>query len=445
VLKRLFADSWGPRLEYILRYTLLALIDYPNATMLDITRMLTEKKFRLDVISYIDDPVVKNFWVTEFASWNDKFASEAVAPVLNKVGAFTANPMIRNILGQPKSTFNIRKIMDEGKILIVNLSRGLMGEDNAGIIGAMMVTKIQLSAMSRADIPEPERKPFYLYVDEFQNFATDSFAVILSEARKYALNLTVANQYISQMSQPVRDAVFGNVGTILSFRISPDDAPFLQKYFEPQFEASDIIQQHNRHFIVSMTINGEKAPAFSAKTLNLPPPTANYVPQIVELSRQRYAVERAVVEKIIRESIEGRIQAPKPKPALPAPDVDNRPNPQVARPKAQAQLNNLAQSTPQTGNKVASTLIKAVTGGASGSSESAAMQVQQTAADSPAPKRKRTRRGGRKNKKRTPNAQTQPQQQVPGPIEIKSHKVEIPDTPKPRQLPNSEEQVINLR
>ncbi|PJE65667.1 hypothetical protein COU91_00465, partial [Candidatus Saccharibacteria bacterium CG10_big_fil_rev_8_21_14_0_10_47_8] len=176
VLKRLFAESWGPRLEYILRYTLLALLDYPNSTMLDITRMLTDKKFRQGVINYIDDPVVKNFWVTEFASWNDKFASEAVAPVLNKVGAFTANPMIRNIIGQPKSTFNLRQIMDQGKILIVNLSRGLMGEDNAGVLGAMIVTKIQLAAMGRADVPEAERRQFYLYVDELQNFATDSFA-----------------------------------------------------------------------------------------------------------------------------------------------------------------------------------------------------------------------------------------------------------------------------
>jgi hypothetical protein len=459
VLKRLFADSWGPRLEYILRYTLLALIDYPNSTMLDITRMLTEKKFRQDVISYTDDPVVRNFWVTEFASWNDKFASEAVAPVLNKVGAFTANPMIRNILGQPKSTFNIRKIMDEGKILIVNLSRGLMGEDNAGIIGAMMVTKIQLAAMSRADIPEPQRKPFFLYVDEFQNFATDSFAVILSEARKYALNLTIANQYISQMSQPVRDAVFGNVGTIMSFRISPDDAPFLQKYFEPQFEAADIIQQHNRHFMVSMTINGEKAPAFSAKTLNLPPRPTSYVSQIIELSRQRYTVERAVVEKIIRESIEGKLQAPRPQPALPAAnnDVENRPDAQVARPKAQAQLNQLAHTTANASNKVASTLVKAVTGGASGTNESASMQVQQTAStadqtNSEQPvKKKRTRRGGRKNKKKNQSAQPQQPIQQPGTTEIKPHRVEVQATPQirtpepePQQKVN-EETIIKLR
>jgi hypothetical protein len=465
VLKRLFAESWGPRLEYILRYTLLALIDYPNSTMLDITRMLTEKKFRQDVISYVDDPVVKNFWTIEFASWNDKFQSEAVAPVLNKVGAFTANPMMRNILGQPKSTFNIRKLMDEGKILIVNLSRGLMGEDNAGILGAMMVTKIQLSAMSRADTPEPQRRPFYLYVDEFQNFATDSFAVILSEARKYALNLTVANQYISQMGEAVRDAVFGNVGTIVSFRISPDDAPFLQKYFEPQFEAGDIIQQHNRHFIVSMTINGEKAPGFSAKTLNLPPQGTNYVSQIIELSRQRYAAERAAVEKIIREGIEGRIQSPKPQQALPAAaHVDNRPNPQVARPKAQAQLNHIEQITTHSGasSKVASTLIKAVTGGATGSTESAALQVQETASTATnqtnselPPKRKRTRRGGRKNKKKKEAAQAAmaPRLEQPGPVEIKPHTVEvqaqpqrtIPETQQQPKQVEAEETIIRLR
>jgi len=302
VLKRLFAESWGPRLEYILRYTLLALLDYPSSTMLDITRMLTDRKFRDKVITYIDDPVVKNFWVTEFASWNDKFANEAVAPVLNKVGAFTANPMVRNIIGQPKSTFNLRQIMDHGKILIVNLSRGLVGEDNAAILGAMMVTKIQLAAMGRADMPEEKRRPFYLYVDEFQNFATDSFAVILSEARKYALNLTIANQYISQMSEAVRDAVFGNVGSIISFRVSPDDAPFLQKYFEPQFESTDLIQQHSRYFVVTMMIDSEKAPPFSAKTLNLPVAPADSSKQIMELSRQRYAQERSVVAARIRQS-----------------------------------------------------------------------------------------------------------------------------------------------
>lgn len=302
VLKRMF-ESWGPRLEYILRYTILALIDYPNATMLDITRMLTEKRFREDVVSHIDDPVVKNFWVTEFASWNEKFASEAVAPVLNKVGAFTANPIIRNIIGQPKSTFNIRHIMDAGKIFIVNLSRGLIGEDNAAILGSLIVTKIQLASMSRADIQHLEdRRPFYLYVDEFQNFATESFAVILSEARKYGLNLTLANQFISQMEEHVRGAVFGNVGTIITFRVSPDDSPFLAKYFEPQFEATDLSKLHSRYLVTSMSINGEKAVAFSGTTLNIPTTPGDNTAEIVEFSRSNYSIDKTLVETAIREA-----------------------------------------------------------------------------------------------------------------------------------------------
>lgn len=386
VLKRLFAESWGPRLEYILRYSLLALLDYPNSTMLDVTRLLTDKKFRAHVITYIDDPVVKNFWVTEFASWNDKFAAEAVAPVLNKVGAFVANPMIRNIIGQPKSTFNIRKIMDEGKILVVNLSRGLMGEDNAGILGAMMVTKIQLAAMGRADMPLEERRPFYLYVDEFQNFATDSFATILSEARKYALNLTVANQYISQMSEPVRDAVFGNVGTIICFRISPDDAPFLQKYFEPQFEAQDLIQQHSRFFVTTMMISDEKAPAFSAKTLNLPAPQADLSDRIVALSRERYAQERDVVEQLVRKNAGLAIDSPKEPPKLPP-----------AQPKAQARLKKVEElQAQQRQNQPLNKLV--------GSNILQAMKDDLTAKasasqDEPKKKRRRGKRGGRKNRK----------------------------------------------
>lgn len=288
VLKRMF-ESWGPRLEYILRYTILALLDYPNATMLDITRMLTDKKFRNNVLEYVNDPVVRNFWLVEFASWNDKFAAEAIAPVLNKVGAFTANPLVRNIIGQPKSSFNIRQIMDERKILIINLSRGLVGEDNASLLGALIVTKIQMAAMSRADVDLDSRVPFYLYVDEFQNFATDSFATILSEARKYGLNLTVANQYIAQMLPQVKDAVFGNVGSIVAFRMSADDAGTMQRYFEPKFLEHDLVHMHNRHFVISMAIGGEKAGAFSAISLNLPPLQESYVDYIVDHSRRHYA------------------------------------------------------------------------------------------------------------------------------------------------------------
>lgn len=305
VLKRMFGDSWGPRLEHILRHTILALLDRPEATLLDISRLLTDKDFRKETLDYCTDVTVLQFWKHEFGQWNEKQVNESIAPVLNKVGAFTANPIIRNIIGQPKSSFDVRKIMDEGKILVVNLSKGLIGEDNAGILGAFLVTKVQLAAMSRSDIPDvADRRPFYLYVDEFQNFATDSFAVILSEARKYGLNLTVANQYTSQMTDSVRDAVFGNVGTTISFRVSADDAPVLAKQFEPTFEASDLLQLNNRHFVISMIINGEKVPAFSATTLSLPTTPQDNFDKIVESSRRGYARSRAEVEAEIRENIE---------------------------------------------------------------------------------------------------------------------------------------------
>ena len=325
VLKRMFGESWGPRLEYILRYTILALLDRPETTMLDITRMLTDKKFRKETLDYCTDTVVLQFWKIEFASWNDKFVAEAIAPVLNKVGAFTANPVIRNIIGQPTSTFNIREIMDEGKILVVNLSKGLIGEDNASILGSFLVTKIQLAAMSRSDIPNvDDRRPFYLYVDEFQNFATDSFATILSEARKYGLNLTVANQYISQMSDTVRGAVFGNVGSMISFRVSAEDAQILAQQFQPQFEPSDLLQMHNRHFIVNMVIGGEKAPAFSATTLNLPPPQVDNSHYIIQHSREQFARHRSDVEQAISDLVRPPEQLKK-QPATSAPTQTTAP------------------------------------------------------------------------------------------------------------------------
>jgi hypothetical protein len=386
VLKRMF-ESWGPRLEYILRYSLLALLDYPGSTMLDITRILTDKKFRDEVLKYVEDPVVKNFWTVEFASWNDKFAAEAVAPVLNKVGAFTANPIVRNIIGQPKSSFNIRQIMDERKILIVNLSRGLIGEDNASLLGALLVTKIQMGAMSRADIPQQERIPFYLYVDEFQNFATDSFAVILSEARKYALNLTVANQYIAQMSLGVRDAVFGNVGSIVSFRTSADDARVMLKYFEPKFEEADMVHMHNRHFVISMTIQGEKAQAFSATTMPIPPEPPDFSSYIVASSRQQYAVSRDKIEEFVHERyVAVSKQEVKPQQA-------KQPKPKPA-----------AKPTPETFKNVeeVTTVVPE-----SKSEQTARPSLVQTVGEQPSkPKRKRTR--SRRKKPTENNNQAQP-------------------------------------
>ncbi len=309
VMKRMF-ESWGPRLEHILRFTILALLDYPDATMLDITRMLTEKEFRKGVVREIKDPVVKAFWVNEFASWNDKFANEAVAPVLNKVGAFIANPLIRNVIGQPKSTINFRKIMDESKILIVNLSHGQIGEVNAGILGALIVTSIQLAAMSRADVDKDQRRPFYLYVDEFQNFATDSFAVILSEARKYNLRLTVANQFIAQMPETVREAVFGNVGSMINMRVGAGDSSYLAKYFEPVFEAGDLVRLNNREMFINMSIDGEKGLPFSGRTLTVPETPADHTTAIVAGSRERYANDREQVETAIHKATLGGDEPP---------------------------------------------------------------------------------------------------------------------------------------
>ena len=304
VMKRMFGYSWGPRMEHILRFTILALLDRPETTFLDIQKILTDDKFRKDTLAYCTDVSVLNFWKAEFGQMNEKMRTEAISPILNKVGAFTANPIIRNIIGQPHSSFNIRKIMDEGKILVINLSKGLIGEDNAATLGSFIVTKIQVAAMSRSDIPRVEdRRPFYLYVDEFQNFATESFSVILSEARKYALNLTVANQYINQMEDVVRDAVFGNVGTTISFRVSPEDAPILAKQFEPQFDAEDLVQMNNRNFVTSMMIQGEKVPAFSGVTLDLPKASEDYSEEIIENSRRNYSRGREEVELMIRNTV----------------------------------------------------------------------------------------------------------------------------------------------
>lgn len=385
-LKKMF-DSWGPRLEYILRYTILSLLEYPNATMLDITRVLTDNKFHKDVVSRVTDPVVRNFWDKEYASWNEKFKTEAVAPILNKVGAFTANPIIRNIVGQPKSGFNVRQIMDEGKILVINLSRGLIGEDNAAILGSLLVTKVQLAAMSRADIASvDDRRPFYFYVDEFQNFATESFATILSEARKYGLNLTVANQYISQMIPEVSGAVFGNVGSIISFRVSPEDANTLQKYFDPQFEAADLIQLNNRDFLANISIGGEKSVPFSARTMDLPGHYDEALGQITFFNRQSYAIPRGEVESLIRNE---------PKAHTAVQSIAKQ------RPSKEVLARRMAQITLSPGSMARS---------AAAPSAVPAQQVEE-------PKKKKTRRGKRGGKKKTQSAQAvspvQPKTQLP--------------------------------
>lgn len=298
-LKKIWADSWGPRLEYILRNVILALLDYPSSTMLGIMRMLSDKSYRTKVVEAISDPVVKSFWVNEFANYNERFRSEAISPIQNKVGQFLSSSIVRNIVAQPKSSIDMKDIMDNGKILIINVSKGRIGEDNSALLGAMLITKIQLAAMDRASIPEEERRDFYLYVDEFQNFATESFATILSEARKYHLNLTIAHQYITQMEEPVRDAVFGNVGTMISFRIGAFDAEYLEKEFAPEFTATDLVNLDKYNAYVKLMINGVTSKPFSMQTIPPAPNLHGTMDKVIAVSRERYGNKREDVEEKI--------------------------------------------------------------------------------------------------------------------------------------------------
>lgn len=301
VFKKLWADSWGPRLEYILRNAILAVLDYPSATLLAITRMLSDKNFRKKVIEKIQDPVVKSFWVNEFSGYANNFASEAVSPIQNKVGQFLSSSLIRNIVGQAKSSIDLREVMDGGKILIMNLSKGRIGEDNSALLGAMMITKVQLSAMSRVDVLEKDRKDFYLYIDEFQNFTTDSFANILSEARKYRLNLIMAHQYIEQLGEIVKPAVFGNVGTLIIFRVGAMDAEELVKEFTPVFTEEDLVNLAKYEFYIKLMIDGIASDPFSAKgifPLSEEEKTGNKE-KVIKVSRERYAKQRLEVEEKI--------------------------------------------------------------------------------------------------------------------------------------------------
>lgn len=299
VFKKIWPDVWSPRMEHILNNTVLALLDYPGSTMLGINRMLADAEFRKKVVDRITDPVVKAFWVTEFARWEQRFAVEAIAPIQNKVGQFLSASIIRNVVGQVKSTINMREIMDGGKIFIMNLSKGRIGEDSSRLLGGMLITKLQLAAMERVDIPEVERRDFYLYVDEFQNFATESFANILSEARKYHLNLILAHQYVEQLEEEVSSAVFGNVGTIVCFRIGAIDALELAKEFMPRFTETDLVNLAKYDIYLRLMIDGGASDPFSATTLPPLSGPTGMEQNVIKVSRERYAVPRATIEEKI--------------------------------------------------------------------------------------------------------------------------------------------------
>jgi hypothetical protein len=279
----------------------LALLDYPGSTLLGINRMLADKVYRRRVVSKVKDPVIKAFWQNEFASYNERYAQEAIAPIQNKIGQFLSASVIRNMVAQVKSTINIREIMDTNKIFIMNLSKGRIGEDNSRLLGGMLITEIQLAAMERVDIPESDRKDFLLYVDEFQNFATQSFTNILSEARKYRLSLVMAHQYVSQLDETVRDAVFGNVGTIAAFRVGGMDAEILAKEFAPVFTEEDLVNTAKYHIFLKLMIDGVASQPFSAVTM---PPigiATDSAEKVIRVSRERYAKPRdQIQDKIMR-------------------------------------------------------------------------------------------------------------------------------------------------
>ncbi len=309
--------SWSDRMEYILTNTLLALIEYPDTTLLDVGRMYSNKAFREVVIANIKDPQVKKYWVEDYAGYNERYVQDATPAIQNKLGQFTANPLIRNIIGQKQSAFDFREILDTKKILLVNLSKGQIGENNAKMLGVLFTTKIYLSALSRGDMSRQElaeAAPCNFYVDEFQSFANSSFADILSEARKYKLNLVLAHQYIGQLYSDeatgtmIRDAVFGNVGTFISFRVGPVDAEIIAKQFAPTITEEDLVSLPRFHVFLTLNIDGAASPPFSARTTDIPPqPAVSLAERVIQRSGEQYGAERALIEERIRERLEGNV------------------------------------------------------------------------------------------------------------------------------------------
>lgn len=327
--KKIWVDAWSARMEYILSNTLLALLEYPDATLMGVNRMYTDKAYRKKVIEHVKDPVVKDFWTKEFAQYTDRFTQEATPAIQNKVGQFTSNPLIRNIIGQPKSSFDIRELMDNKKILLINLSKGLVGDTNMKLLGSMITTRIFLAAMSRADLTAQEigKLPkFYFYVDEFQNFANETFAEILSEARKYKLNLLIAHQYVEQMEEEVRAAVFGNVGTTVAFRVGPFDAEVLETIFSPEFMKEDLVNLGFAQIYLTLMIDGVGSRPFSAVTI--PPieaPARSYRPEVIETSRRQFAgMRKEIEEKLHAELTPEQPQEVQPEAPKKRPENDRR-------------------------------------------------------------------------------------------------------------------------
>ena len=302
VFQKQFGANWTPRLEHVFRFTCLALLDYPHATMRGMISMLTDRNYRQKVVEYITDDMVKRFFAIEFADWSEKFDTDAIIPLVNKLGQFLSDPLLRNIFGQKENRIDISKLMNDEKIILINLSKGRLGEENSSFLGSIFLTKIKQAGMERAAIPEKERKDFYLYVDEFQNVVTQTFENILSEARKYALNLTIAHQYVGQIISRVHQAVLGNCGSVISFRIGGEDAIKMKPEFAPVFEIKDLINLAVGEIYVKMTIDGESYDPFSAETLRVLPPThPSYREEIIASSRRKYSISKYDAQKLMAE------------------------------------------------------------------------------------------------------------------------------------------------
>ena len=297
IFHKLYAHSWGPRLEYILRNTILTLLETPNPTLLQVPSLLTDPVFRRELVSKLNDKVLANFWLNEFDQMPPRLKSESISPILNKVGQFISSPMIRNIVGSYKSTFSFEMAMNQGKIVILNLSQGRLGEDNASLLGAMAITKMQLAAMSRVTVAEEDRRDFYLYVDEFQNFATTSFIKILSESRKYRLNLILANQYTAQTPEEVRSAIFGNIGTLISFLVGAEDTRYLAREFAERFKEEDLLSLGNYQMLIKLTIDAVTSTPFVAQSLPLPNSQTQNKDKVIRISKERYGKKAEIREK----------------------------------------------------------------------------------------------------------------------------------------------------
>lgn len=300
VFQKQFGANWTPRLEHVFRFTCLALLDYPHATMRGMISMLTDRNYRQKVVEYITDDMVKRFFAIEFADWSEKFDTDAIIPLVNKLGQFLSDPLLRNIFGQKENKIDISKLMNEKKIILINISKGRLGEENSSFLGSIFLTKIKQAGMERAAIPEKDRVDFYLYVDEFQNVVTQTFENILSEARKYALNLTIAHQFVGQIATRVHQAVLGNVGSVVTFRVGGEDAVKLKPEFAPLFDVKDMINLAITEFYVKMTIDGESYDPFSAETLRVLPPThPSYQEEIIAMSRRKYSIPKDAAAKLI--------------------------------------------------------------------------------------------------------------------------------------------------